>query len=157
MNPKKPSYFHKLTAEQLNVSEELVKDIVNMYWGDVRKALTELKHHSVYVIGLGTFKIKFWKLDDVKKEYGIILADNNCNSFRKMAVKNELEDRIIKINKLQEMLADNVQKKQLKREIRYGKSNPNLEKQISDNGGGDELNPEEGSGRSSLPEENEDM
>ena len=157
MNPRKPSYFLKLTAEQLGVSEELVKDIIDMYWEDVRKALSELKHHSIYVVGLGTFKIKHWKLDEKKVEYCRMLASNNGNSFKKMAMKTELEERVEKFMVLQEMLFENNKERKLKRTIRYAKINSDLEKQVSNTGGGNELNSEEGIGRSNLPEENEDM
>jgi hypothetical protein len=157
LNPKKPSYFLKLTAEQHGVSEELVKDIIDMYWEDVRKSLSELKHHSVYVVGLGTFKIKYWKLDEKKVEYCRMLASNNGNSFKKMVMQAELEDRIEKFMVLQEMLFENNKERKLKKTIRYAKINSDLEKQVSNIGGSNELNPEEGTGRGNLPEENEDM
>lgn len=157
LNPKKPSYFYKLTAKQLEVDEDLVREVVDLYWSNIRKALSELKHHSVYAVGLGTFRIKFWELDEVKLEYVKRLMNNDGSSFRKMMAKNELEDRIEKILKIQEMLEEDSQKKQQLREKRYGKSNSNLEKPVTDTGGNNEHNPQEGSDRADISEEDEDM
>lgn len=162
MIPKRPDYFCKLTAEQLGVSEDLVKDTIEIYWKEIRKCLTELKHPSIYVKGIGTFNIKSWNLAEVKSVYQYYSSTNNGSSFRKMAIKADMDDRIAKIKLIEEILEKNKVKKQEVKikviKLRHDKSNiTNLEKQSSNNRGSLEQNIQEGSGRGSISEENEDM
>jgi nucleoid DNA-binding protein len=64
LRPKKAKELIPNVASDLNVSEQLVKDITNFYWGEIRKSLSGLKHNRVHLTNLGDFTIKHWKLDD---------------------------------------------------------------------------------------------
>jgi DNA polymerase III delta prime subunit len=158
LNPEKPAYFKKLTAEKLGLEEELVKDVVELYWKDVRKAITELQHYAINVEGLGTFLTKPWKLKEMREKFEYMLSKNDGSTFRKMAIKTELEDKVSKIKNLEEGLFKEKTKKQSIKELRHAKANStNLEKQSSYNRGTVEQDPQKGSGRADISEENEDM
>jgi recombinational DNA repair protein RecT len=144
-----------MTGEQLGVSEDLVKDAVDMYWNDIRKAMVGLKHHSIRVHGLGTFKLKFWKLEEKKEEYTRMLKGSQGTTFRKMAMKMELEDRIQKIIEVQKLVEESNNKKQSVKDKRYGKKN--LEEQVVNTSGDIKLDIQEEQSGSSLHRENEDM
>jgi hypothetical protein len=38
--PKKPTEFYKKTAEENNVSEELVADLISFYWKEIRRVMS---------------------------------------------------------------------------------------------------------------------
>ena len=64
MRPKKAKELSPKVAVELNIPEQLVKDITDFYWQEIRKSLSGLKHNRVHLTNLGDFTIKHWKLDD---------------------------------------------------------------------------------------------
>ena len=64
MRPKKAKQLLPEVAEQVDLPEQAVKDIIDFYWQEVRKSLSSLKHSRVHITNLGDFTIKHWKLDD---------------------------------------------------------------------------------------------
>lgn len=155
MNPKKSKSLYKITAEELNITEDLVKDLTDMYWSEIRKSITELKHHSIYAAGIGTFNAKSWKLSEIREKYETRISYNNGSNFRKMAIKTELENTVAKIKGLEEQIAGTKLKKKSIKAKRNDKTN--LEEQMADPRGDDEQPLQEGSSGKGLSEENEDM
>jgi nucleoid DNA-binding protein len=64
LRPKKAKVFIPIVASELALPEELVEDIVNYYWQEIRKSLSSLKHNRIHLTNLGDFTIKHWKIDD---------------------------------------------------------------------------------------------
>jgi nucleoid DNA-binding protein len=64
LRPKKAKELIPKVAAELNLPEQMVKDITDFYWGEIRKSLSGLKHNRVHLTNLGDFTIKHWKLDD---------------------------------------------------------------------------------------------
>jgi len=116
--PKKASDVIPKTALETDSSEELVNDIVSYYWAEVRKSLVEMKGDQINVIGIGTFKIKHWKLDETREKYKSYLiryqklADEHKLNFQQFAIQKEIELRMIKIENMIEMVERNKLKKQ---------------------------------------------
>jgi hypothetical protein len=125
--PKKSKDLYKQVAEELGFPEDLVKDVVEMYWQDVRKALTDMKHHAIYVEGFGTFKSKEKRLTEALEEYERLYNNNKGDSFRKMAMKTELGLRIGKIKHLLDLLNKDKHKRQLIKDKRNGNTKQTLE------------------------------
>jgi hypothetical protein len=158
LNPKRPDYFYKLTADELGVSEDLVRSAVELYWKEVRKSITELKHHAIHVKGLGTFLAKPWKLKEMKEKYVFQMSLNDGSTFRKMAIKADMDARILKIEKLEADIEKDKLRKQSIKDKRHDKINSaNLEEQGSNTGRSLEQNIQEGSSGGSISKENEDM
>jgi nucleoid DNA-binding protein len=156
--PKKSKDLHKLVAEELGFTEDLVRDAVGMYWHDVRKALTDMSHHAIYVEGLGTFKSKEKRLTEALEEYERLYLHNKGDSFRRMAMKTELGSRIEKIKHLLDLMNKDKHKKQLIKDKRNGKlDHKNLEEQVVDPGRTQEPDIQETSSGTDFPKENEDM
>lgn len=63
MRPLKPKDFIASVALEHNLPQEVVSEIINEYWKDVRSTLSSLEHTMVCVHNLGTFTIKHWTLD----------------------------------------------------------------------------------------------
>ena len=144
MNPKKVKELYKITAEELNVKEDLVRDLTDMYWKEIRKSITDLKHPSIYAAGLGTFNAKSWKLAEIREKYEVRISYNNGSNYRKMAIKTVLENTVSQIKGLEEQLESNKLKKKSIKEKRNEKANnTDMEEQGSDSRRGDELDLEE--------------
>jgi len=65
LRPKKAKELIPEVAKDLDLSEQMIKDIIDFYWQEVRKSLSSLKHSRVHITNLGDFTIKHWKLDDM--------------------------------------------------------------------------------------------
>jgi hypothetical protein len=156
--PKKSKELYRKVAQELGFTEDLVKDVVEMYWHDVRKALTDMKHHAIYVEGLGTFKSKEKRLTEALEEYERLYANNKGDSFRRMAMKTELGSRIEKIKNLLDLMNKDKHKKQLIKDKRNGQSTiTTMEEQISDTRGSTQHDLQERADREDLHKENEDL
>lgn len=64
MRPKKAKDFIPTVANKLTLPEDLVEDVINYYWQEIRKSLSSLKHNRIHLTNLGDFTIKHWKIDD---------------------------------------------------------------------------------------------
>lgn len=158
MLPKKAREFYKVTAEQLGISEDLVRDAVEMYWTDVRKALTEMQFHAVFIDKLGTFSAKERRLTEALEEYERYDNLNDGSTYRKMTIKQEGQDRIQKIKKLLELINSDKQKKELIKQKRNNElTTQNLEEQVVNPGGSNQQDIQETTRGTDIHEENEDL
>jgi nucleoid DNA-binding protein len=136
LNPKKANSLAKEVAEKLNVEETLVKDLIEFYWVEVRKAIVNLKHYNIHIDGLGVFRVKAWKIDEIKKMYENVIAKYKSQidsgekiTMQKFAIMKDFEKKLQALNDVQKIIdADENKRKQIKQK-RYEIINKNnLEK-----------------------------
>ena len=129
------------TAEAMGVSEELVKDLVGFYWGEVRKALVDMKGPIIVVEAIGTFEVKHWKIADLITKYDHYLtkykelAQENKLDFRQFAIQKEIELKKEKAVKLKELVDTDAERKKLvkqKRDDYISKNQKDLSKPRKD-------------------------
>jgi len=139
--PKKTKDFIAPTAEATGVSEDLVKDLVGFYWGEVRKALVDMKGPIIVVEAIGTFQVKHWKIPELIAKYDKYLAkykglaQENKLDFRQFAIQKEIELKKEKAVKLKEMVDIDAERKKLvkqKRDEYISKNQTNLPEQEED-------------------------
>lgn len=157
MNPRKAREFYKDVAQELGLNEELVKDILEAYWSEVRKTLSEMRYHAINIHNLGTFRIKNWKLEEAIKEYERMLIYNDGGSFQKMAMKYNLEDKIQKLRKAQEFIQKDKEKRIKFNQEKYGKIKPNMGEQEVDPTRSEEQNIQDRSSGGNVSETDGDM
>lgn len=158
MLPKKAREFYKQTADQLGISEDLVRDAVEMYWSDVRKALTEMQFHAIFIDKLGTFSAKERRLQEALAEYERYDNLNDGSTYRKMAIKQEGQVRIQKIKNLLALIEEDKQKKQLIKNKRSDEFNSkNLEEQVVNPRRSNEQDIQETLRRTDIHKKDEDM
>jgi nucleoid DNA-binding protein len=84
LRPTKAKELIKKTAQELNLSEELVKDVVDFYYGRVKAKIEALEDPTIFLHGLGTLRLSRKKLhrdiDGLKK----LLASNLQEDFKKV-------------------------------------------------------------------------
>jgi len=157
LNPKKTKELCKLTSQELGLSEELVRDVIDMYWKEVHDSISDMRHPFISVYGLGTFKVKEWKLQESLDKYERLLTNNDGENFQRMAIRYELLARIEKIKRAQELLKTHKEKKEIKNQEKHDRLKSNLEKQMVDSTGNIQLDIQERTNREDLHKENEDM
>lgn len=135
MPPKKAKELVQPTAEQLDLNVEFVQDVIDFYWKEVRKSLSELRAPRVLVSNFGSFQIKTSKIDEQRKKY-----EDQFNSykpedmtFQKHKIKDDIELKLNRINKIMESVESDSNRKKQIREKRYAeKTKDNLEESKRD-------------------------
>lgn len=98
MIPKKAKEFKKEVAKELNLSEDLVDDVINFYWERVRKLITTADNNAIEILNLGTFKLKTWKIDETIASYKLLI-ERVDGHFAKYAIRKDYESRIEMLEK----------------------------------------------------------
>lgn len=117
LNPKKAREFIVPTSKELGLDPEFVEAVVDFYWKEIRKALSKLEAPQIFVVNLGTFRIKHWELQKDKRDYQeyINKLDLTKMTFQQHSIKKDLEGRIAQIEQMIEMVnLDMGRKKQIK-------------------------------------------
>lgn len=123
MNPQKAKEFVKPTAEELEVSENLVKDLINFYWKEVRNTISNLIHYNVLLVGLGSFRIKTWKIDSEIEKHKKIIASykkaidgGEFITMQRFASMKEYESRLQNLERVKKIIdKDELKKAEVKK------------------------------------------
>jgi len=73
LRPKKVKNLVPELAKQLQLSEQEINSVLEVYWSKVRKTLSSLDHNAVYLKGLGTFVLKPWQIEKTVKRNEYII------------------------------------------------------------------------------------
>ena len=84
MKPTKGKDLIKKTSVDLDLSEELVNDVVNFYYSTVAKKLESLEYPTLYLHGLGTLRLSMKKLKRDIKGLQKLLNSPHGEDFRKV-------------------------------------------------------------------------
>lgn len=136
MIPKKPSEIIKTTAEEMNISETKVDDIINFFYKELRRNLSDLTDLKIENPGLGYFIIRKQKVDNSIEDINRQLNNIDTKSFKGYHSKKTLEDKLKKL--------ENVKVKidaffKHKNKFRDEQAKYHLEKQKANNGGNKKL------------------
>lgn len=63
MKPKKSKELIPEVAKELDISQNIVEAVVQMYWKEVWENVTQLSSPKIHVENFGDFNIKHWLLD----------------------------------------------------------------------------------------------
>lgn len=132
MNPKKPKEFIKPTAEELELKESIVDDVVSFYWNTVRKVLSNLESPSVSVTNLGTFKVRYNKIEKLKQKYENYLSNLNYEemTFNQHTILNISKAKIASLDLIKSKMEEERQRKlEVKQKRKEYESNKDVESQ----------------------------
>jgi nucleoid DNA-binding protein len=88
LRPTKGKELIKKTAQDLNISEEMVADVVNFYYSCVKQKIESLEHPTIFLHGLGTLRLSRKKLYRDIAGLEKLLASNNQEDFKKVVKYN---------------------------------------------------------------------
>jgi 4-alpha-glucanotransferase len=136
MIPKKANKFYKDVAEDLNIEESLVEDIVEFFYKEVRTTLSNLSHPRINVEGLGHFVAKSTLIKKTIPRYIKSLKTHDTSTFSAYFNKKKIEQKVELLTKLEQQLITEEQRKEnfkKKKDEEYIKTN--LGQQEADPGG----------------------
>jgi len=132
LNPKKPKTLLENLHLDLDLDKSLVLDIVDFYWLNVRKSITQISYPRIGIENLGSFELKIKSLQNTIDKYQNALDKTDTSNFRKyskyMAIKNRIE---VLENSKSVILEEKNRKQQIKIN-RYGNTPGSLEEEGKD-------------------------
>lgn len=112
MIPKKSNQLYKELAEDLNMPVELIEDLMQSYYKEVRNNLTNLSHPRINVEGLGQFVARPGLVKKSIQRYKKALDSHDTSTFSAYYNKKMLEDKVECLENLDKKLDEFENKKQ---------------------------------------------
>jgi len=112
MNPKKANKLYKPVAEELQVDETLVEDLVEFMYKNVRQNLTGLTHPRINLEGLGHFTARPFSVKKGIERAQKVLSNHDTSTFSAYHNKKQLDVKVKALIKLEEMINAEEERKQ---------------------------------------------
>lgn len=132
MNPKKPKVLLENLYLDLDLDKNLVTDIIDFYWLNVRKSITQVTYPRIGIENLGSFELKIKSLQNTIDKYQNALDKTDVSNFRKyskyISIKNRLE--VLENSKI--LIEEEKQRKKQIKNNRYGDNTRGLEEERKD-------------------------
>jgi len=113
MIPKKPKILYKQLAEESNLNETLIDNLITFYYKEIRSEMSALTHTKIYIDGLGQFVVKARTVDNLILKYERIIAKADNYSFSSYHNKIRLTTRLEELNAVKLKLQEDKSKKQI--------------------------------------------
>jgi len=112
MNPRKPKRIYQEVAEELNIDKDLVEDLVEFYYKDVRSLLSNLEYPRINIESLGHFvskpKMVYGSIEKISR----ILKEHDTSTFKAYHNKKALENKLELLLKLNLKIQDQTEKRE---------------------------------------------
>jgi nucleoid DNA-binding protein len=112
MLPKKSKHFIKPTADKLNCNVQLVDDVINFFYSEVRKSLIGMEGPIVNITNLGSFTAMRKTLPRLVAKYQKHLEVLEPETFSQMKTKKAVEAKLNKVLALQKAFDEEWKRKQ---------------------------------------------
>lgn len=111
MQPIKAKSLLSDVASEINLSEDLIKDVTSYYWQEVRKALSGLKHQRIHITNLGDFTIKHWKIDEKIDMLEKWEENNRLKGLQEMTARFKTVETLFDLKNIKQSLEEENQRK----------------------------------------------
>ena len=91
MIPKKANKLYKEITKEFDVSEDLVENLVELYYKTLRKSLSSLSELRINADGLGHFVVKIQKVKKAIPHYEKVLNNHDTSTFGAYHNKKSVE------------------------------------------------------------------
>jgi hypothetical protein len=133
MIPKKANSLYKEITKEFDISEDLVENLVELYYKTLRKNLSSLSELRINVDGLGHFVIKMQKVKKTIPHYEKVLNNHDTSTFGAYHNKKSVEEKLELLNKINIKIDKELTKKQTFKNEKYSQNN--LAEQETNTGG----------------------
>jgi hypothetical protein len=120
MIPKKPKEIIRQTAEELDIPQLIVDDIVSSYYKSLRKHLSSMDNLNITVPGLGRFIVKHSGVNKAIKKYES-MNKNMTDNFHNYHNKRIVLERLEKLYQVKEKIKKFLETKKQFKDLKYGK------------------------------------
>lgn len=121
MTPKKANTFIPKVAEEMKLPEDVVEDIINFYWRDVRITLTGLKEKRIKLASFGTFEVRKKMLEALLRKGKSITDNTVITSYSKHVIVEGHIQKSQSIRKLLDSFKIEEERHKLVKEKRNGR------------------------------------
>ena len=111
MRPKKAKLFIPDVASKLDLPESLIEDLIDYYWGEVRKSLSGLKHQRIHITNLGDFTLKHWKLDEKIQMLEKWEENNKQKGMQQMTARFKTAENLYDLKTIKTLVQEENQRK----------------------------------------------
>ena len=119
MIPKKSNTLYKELAEEIDVPIELVEDLIQAYYKNLRNELTNLTNPRINVEGLGQFVARPGLVKKSIERYKKALNSHDTSTFRAYYNKKMLEEKVECLESLDKKIEEQELKKQHFKQNKY--------------------------------------
>lgn len=112
MKPKKAKELIPAVAAEVQLPEQVVKDIVYTYWQEIRKSLSGLKHNRVHITNLGDFSVMHWKIDDKIKMLEQFEENNKLKGMQQMTARFRTVELVYSLKEIKKQVEQEQQRKE---------------------------------------------
>lgn len=128
MTPKKANTFYIDVAEDLDISKDLVEDLIQFFYKDLRNNLSALSHPRLNVEGLGQFVAKSSLVRKSIPRYKKALDSHDTSTFSAYYNKKMIEDKVECLENLEKMIRLEESKKEFIKALKDEYTKNNMEK-----------------------------
>lgn len=123
MIPKKPKEVIKHIAEEFDLPQSTVDDIVSFYYKELRKTLSSLEHLKVNVKGLGDFIVLQKSVNRLSNKYNTLSTQYNTDTFKNYHNLKLVESKLERLNCISKKITTYLETKKQFKDVRKSKTN----------------------------------
>lgn len=132
MNPKKPKVLLESLYLDLDLDKNLIIDIIDFYWLNVRKSITQVTYPRIGIENLGSFELKIKSLQNTIDKYQNALDKTDTSNFRKYSKYIAIKSRIEVLENSKTIILEEKQRKKQIKNNRYANNSGGLEEERKD-------------------------
>jgi nucleoid DNA-binding protein len=133
MIPKKANKLYTEITKEFDVSEDLVENLVELYYKTLRKNLSSLSELRTNVDGLGHFVVKIQKVKRAIPHYEKVLQNHDTSTFGAYHNKKSVDEKLELLNKIHVKAEEELLKRKTFKDEKYSQNN--LAEPEADSGG----------------------
>ena len=112
MKPKKARLLYEEISGRSNQPKQLVEDLIDFYYKNVRTLLTELYHPRINVTGLGVFVAREYAINKAIPRFEKYLVNHDTSTYSAYYNKKMLEEKIEFLYSIKEQIESEKLRKQ---------------------------------------------
>jgi len=112
MKPKKARLLYKEISEQKDISSNLVENLLDFYYKNVRTLLSELHHPRINITGLGIFTARERAIKKAIPRFEKYLENHDTSTYSAYYNKKMLEEKIEFLNSIKEQIDSEKERKE---------------------------------------------
>ena len=112
MKPKKARLLYQEISETEDVSKQLVENLLDFYYKNVRTLLSELYHPRINITGLGIFTARHRAIKNAIPRFEKYLENHDTSTYSAYYNKKMLEEKIEFLHSIKEQIEAEKERKE---------------------------------------------
>ncbi len=112
MNPQKARELYQIHSEETDTSKDLVEDLLDFYYKNVRTLLSELHHPRINITGLGLFVAREKAVKSAIPRFKKYLEKHDTSTYTAYYNLKKLEEKIDGLHSIKKQ----IEKEKLRKE-----------------------------------------